>query len=154
VSKESQYFRASVGAVICAGGCVLALERSDAAGAWQMPQGGLKSGEEPARAVLREVEEETGLPRASLQQLRCFPELLAYELPPKLRSKKTGRGQVQYWFLFRLDKRVAEPRLPRGGEFRRWKWMKFGDLVKRTVDFRRPVYARLAEHFDHEIRRK
>jgi 8-oxo-dGTP pyrophosphatase MutT (NUDIX family) len=89
---------------------VLALERSDVPDAWQMPQGGLKPGEEPAQAVLREVEEETGLPRASLEPIRSFPELLAYELPPKLRSKKTGRGQVQYWFFLRLNKGVAEPK--------------------------------------------
>jgi putative (di)nucleoside polyphosphate hydrolase len=152
VPRGSQYFRANVGAVICARGCVLALERSDVPDAWQMPQGGLKPGEEPAQAVLREVEEETGLPRTSLEPIRSFPELLAYELPPKLRSKKTGRGQVQYWFFFRLNKGVAEPRLPPGGEFRDWKWMKFTDLVKRAVDFRRPVYARLAEYFEREFR--
>jgi putative (di)nucleoside polyphosphate hydrolase len=119
-----------------------------------MPQGGLKAGEEPAQAVLREVEEETGLPRASLELIRSFPELLAYELPPKLRSKKTGRGQVQYWFFFRLNKGVAQPRLPPGGEFRDWKWMEFSDLVKRAVAFRQPVYARLAEYFECEIRER
>jgi putative (di)nucleoside polyphosphate hydrolase len=152
VPKGSQYFRANVGAVICSGDCVLALERSDVPDAWQMPQGGLKPGEEPAQAALREIEEETGLPRASLEPIRSFPELLAYELPPKLRSEKTGRGQVQYWFFFRLTKGAAEPRLPRGGEFCDWKWMEFADLVKRTADFRRTVYARLAEYFEREIR--
>jgi hypothetical protein len=35
----------------------------------------------------QEIEEETGLPRASLEPIRSFPELLAYELPPKLRSE-------------------------------------------------------------------
>jgi len=154
VPKGSQYFRANVGAVICAGGRVLALERSDVPDAWQMPQGGLKPGEEPAQAALREIEEETGLFRASLEPIRSFPELLAYELPPKLRSKKTGRGQVQYWFFFRLNKGAAEPHLPRGGEFRDWKWMEFPDLVKRAVDFRRPLYVRLAEYFEREIRER
>jgi putative (di)nucleoside polyphosphate hydrolase len=154
VPKGSQYFRANVGAVIYAGGCVLALERSDVPDAWQLPQGGLKPGEEPVQAALREIEEETGLPRASLEPIRSFPELLAYELPPKLRSKKTGRGQVQYWFFFRLNEGAAEPHLPRDGEFRDWKRMEFPDLVKRTVDFRRPLYVRLAEYFEREIRER
>jgi putative (di)nucleoside polyphosphate hydrolase len=92
VPKGSQYFRANVGAVICAGGRILALERSDIPDAWQMPQGGLKPSEEPPQAALREIEEETGLPPASLEPIGAFPQLLTYELPPKLRSKKTGRG--------------------------------------------------------------
>jgi putative (di)nucleoside polyphosphate hydrolase len=29
------------------------------------------------------------------------PEWLGYELPPEARSEKTGRGQVQKWFLVR-----------------------------------------------------
>lgn len=152
--KGSQYFRANVGAVICAKGRVLALERSDVANAWQMPQGGLKRGEEPAQAALREIEEETGLPPESLESIGVFPELLAYELPPELRSEKTGRGQVQYWFFFHLTDGAVTPRLPSGGEFRAWKWMEFPDLVQRTVDFRRPVYGRLLEYFERNIEKR
>jgi putative (di)nucleoside polyphosphate hydrolase len=41
-------------------GLVLCAERSDKSGAWQMPQGGVQKGEDPALAVLREMREEIG----------------------------------------------------------------------------------------------
>lgn len=149
----AQFFRANAGAVICnAGGQVLALERSDVPGAWQLPQGGLDAGEEPDAAVLREVEEETGLSAASLEPIRPYPEPLAYELPPELRSAKTGRGQVQYWFYFRLRPGAGEPRLPSEGEFRDWQWVDLGELARSVVEFRRPVYARLADYLERDVR--
>src|ERR1041385_6774904 len=98
---ESETFRAGVGAVILnSANLVLALERLDVPGAWQMPQGGLHVGEDPLDAVTREIVEETGI-EAKLDLMFRVDRLLAYELPPTLRGKKTGRGQVQYWFVFR-----------------------------------------------------
>lgn len=62
------YFRAGVGAVIIGSdGRVLAFERADTPGAWQLPQGGLEDGEDPLTAVLREIEEEVGLRRERLE---------------------------------------------------------------------------------------
>lgn len=50
--SRSQYFRASVGALITNGkGEVLAFERRDVPGAWQLPQGGIAEGEEPIDAI-------------------------------------------------------------------------------------------------------
>ena len=61
--SASTSFRASAGAVIINGdGCVLAFERADKPGSWQLPQGGLDAGEEPRDCVLREVLEETSIP--------------------------------------------------------------------------------------------
>ena len=142
-------FRAGVGAVLLdAEGRVLAFERSDVdEPAWQLPQGGLDAGEEPEDAVYREVEEETGLRRDELALVGRMDEPLAYELPPELRTKKTGRGQVGYWYFFRV---LAEPRLPDGGEFRSWRAVDFGELVEATAPFRRAVYARLARHLEDD----
>jgi putative (di)nucleoside polyphosphate hydrolase len=144
---SGEYFRAGAGAVICdARGCVLVLERADVPGAWQLPQGGLGSGEEPLAAALREATEETGIPAEALELLAAYPEPLAYELPPHARSEKTGRGQVQYWFYFRPRAPSVEPRLPEGGEFRAWRWQPFAAVVAEVVAFRRPVYARLERY--------
>ena len=97
-------FRAGAGAAIVdREGRVLAFDRADVDGpAWQLPQGGLERGESPERAVWREVEEETGLTAARLELLGSLPEPLAYELPEAMRSARTGRGQVIYWFFFAL----------------------------------------------------
>ena len=143
----SQFFRASVGAVIInRHGQVLALERTDNHGAWQFPQGGIDDGEEPLAAALREVREETGIAAGELILIRQHPRLLSYELPPAWRSPKVGRGQTQRWFLFRL-RRAEAISLPSPGEFRAWRWLSFSELLPLTADFRRPIYQELAIEF-------
>jgi putative (di)nucleoside polyphosphate hydrolase len=145
VGTLSQHFRAGAGAAILNDhGHVLALERVDVAGAWQLPQGGLEKSEEPLDAIMREVAEETGLSADSLELLGRYPEPLAYELPAPARSEKTGRGQVQYWFVFRFRGREVD--IAPGGEFRRWSWMPFDKLLDRAVEFRKPIYRKLAEY--------
>lgn len=145
---RGQYFRAGVGAILINGhGQVLALERADVPGAWQLPQGGLDWGEEPLQAAKREVEEETSIASSRLQLVAHFPELLAYELPLEARSEKTGRGQVQYWFLFRVAGDTDAINLRGTREFRAWRWMAFEDLAEQVVAFRAPIYRKLAAHF-------
>lgn len=151
--RPAKYFRAGVGAVITDGnGLVLALERSDFRGAWQLPQGGLKRGETAKNGVLREIEEETGIKPAALRLVGHYPELLVYELPPKAQSKKTGMGQVQRWFYFSLKKPAAATPKPKG-EFRAAKWVKFDRVVSEVAAFRKPLYRRLRDHFS-TIQRK
>ena len=149
-------FRAGAGAVIVDGsGGILAFDRADVSGpAWQLPQGGLDPGEEPEAAAFREVFEETGIPRERLELLGRIEEPLAYELPAAMRSRKTGRGQVGYWFFFRLVGEGAGPRLPAAGEFRAWQAMDFDALIEATVEFRRPLYQQLQRHFEEVVRPK
>ena len=148
MSSPAQYFRAGIGAVIVnPRGLVLALERADIAGAWQLPQGGLEASEEPLRAAFREVGEETGIAETDLDLLDTYPELLVYELPVGARSEKTGRGQVQYWLLFGFHGDDGVIDVKSGGEFRSWMWMPFGHVADSVVEFRQGVYRRLAERF-------
>jgi putative (di)nucleoside polyphosphate hydrolase len=148
MKKPAEYFRAGAGAVIINDkGLVLALERAAIKGAWQLPQGGLKKGEEPLDAAYREIEEETGIVREDLELLSKSLAPLVYELPPEARSEKTGRGQVQYWFLFRFRGNDGSINVERGGEFRAWRWLPFPELIASTVEFRRPVYRKLEELF-------
>lgn len=148
MKKPPLYFRAGVGAVIAnERGQVLLGERRDHRGAWQFPQGGLEEGEEPADAVYREIEEETGIVRRQLKLVARMPEWLCYELPSRHRSGKTGLGQAQRWFLFRMrESRLAALPQPHP-EFRRFVWASFDTAVRRAVFFKRPVYRRVREHF-------
>ena len=147
-----QYFRAGAGAVVInADGLVLALERSDIPGAWQLPQGGLDGGEEPLAAALRETGEETGIPPQNLELLDSHPEPLSYELPPQARSARTGRGQTQYWFLFRFDGPDVRIDIISGGEFRAWAWLPFEELLETVAGFRKPLYLRLQERFQNHL---
>lgn len=150
--EPSQTFRAGVGAVILnRAGQVLALERRDRPGAWQMPQGGLKIGEAPLDAVTREIREETGIEKSDLQAISSLDRLLAYELPSNLRSRKTGRGQVQYWFVFRyqgIDERIT---LGDRKEFGCWRWTSMDALASSVVAFKKPVYRKLASYLAREL---
>lgn len=148
MKSPAQYFRAGIGAVIVnSKRLILALERADTPGAWQLPQGGLEASEEPLQAALREIGEETSITETDLELLDLYPEPLVYELPVSARSEKTGRGQVQYWFLFKFHGIDDEIDVKSGGEFRSWKWMPFDSLLNSVIDFRKPVYRRLIEQF-------
>lgn len=158
VRSSRPWFRAGVGAVIADGrGRVLAIERSDIRGAWQLVQGGLEMGEAPVDAALREIGEETGIASDKLRLLDEYPEPLAYELPPDARSAKTGRGQVQYWFLFQFVGGDEDVRLPAEGEgegegeSRAWRWMPLATVVSGVVPFRRRLYERLLERFEQHV---
>jgi putative (di)nucleoside polyphosphate hydrolase len=154
MKRPAKYFRAGVGAVITDGnGRVLALERSDFRGAWQLPQGGLKRGETALQGVVREIEEETGLEARALKLLSRYPELLVYELPAKVQSKRTGMGQVQRWFFFTLKKPHTKRVKPPKGEFRDAQWVSFKRVVAGAPAFRKPVYRKLQEHFSALRRR-
>ena len=146
MSVPAEYFRAGVGAVISNGsGLVMVFERAKIPGAWQFPQGGLEKGEDLLAAVYREVAEESGIAAGELELLAAHPDLLAYELPASARSEKTGRGQVQYWFLFRYRGDEAAINVQSGKEFSAWQWLPFAELLPKTAAFRKPVYSRLAE---------
>ena len=136
------HFRANVVAVVTnAKGRVMAFERSDVAGAWQLPQGGVDDGETPEEAAWRELGEETGLGRQQVELVDEFPDWTAYEWPNG--PRKNGRmGQVQRWFTFRVLDDEVEPE-PDGVEFTSWKWVKREWLVDEVVDFRRPSYRRV-----------
>ena len=132
-------------------GLVLGLERADIPGSWQMVQGGLDCFEEPFPAVLREIAEETAIRNSDLELIDSFPEPLVYELPAKARSKMTGRGQVQFWYLFKFIGNDQHIDVINGGEFRAWKWMNFQALLAVVVDFRKPLYRKLAVGFQQYL---
>ena len=141
-------FRSGVGMVVLDGrGRVLALERADTPGAWQLPQGGMEDGESPGEALWRELREETGLTDAHVSALGEVPEWLGYELPPGARSAKTGRGQVHKWFVLRAGGGDLPVALDGSDhpEFRSWRWADIDELADQAVAFRQPVYRRLAE---------
>jgi putative (di)nucleoside polyphosphate hydrolase len=136
---NAPHFRAGVVMVVRRGnGDLLAFERGDVSGAWQLPQGGLRAGETPVQAAWRELGEETGLGEAHVRLAGEHPRWTVYELPAALR---TGNrlGQAHRWFFFdALDDELTPT--PDQREFVGWAWFAPADLIAAVVDFRRPNY--------------
>ena len=119
-------------------------------GVWQLPQGGIDEGEDPRRAVLRELREEIGTDRAEI--IAEHPDWLSYDLPPHLLGRALGgryRGQRQRWFALRFTGTDADIQLDRDPhpEFDAWKWLRLADLPHQEVGFKETIYAILAVSF-------
>jgi putative (di)nucleoside polyphosphate hydrolase len=119
---------------------------------WQMPQGGVDEGEDPGRAVLRELWEETGAAAEHVEVVMRLPQELFYELPDNLKGKLWGGrylGQRQTWYLARftgndgdIDLEAHDP-----PEFFEWKWVDPDLLPELIVPFKREVYAAIVAGF-------
>lgn len=121
---------------------------------WQMPQGGLDKGEDPYKAALRELYEETSVKSASL--IREAPGWLTYDLPEELVGQSWGgkyRGQKQKWFALRFEGKDDDIDVlhPGGGkhkaEFSEWRWERLEKLPALIVPFKRKVYQEIAAAF-------
>jgi len=146
-SPRNETFRANVGVVVRdERGQVLVFERSSQPGSWQFPQGGIEPREDRRDAALRELCEETGLTELDVRIEGELGRWLAYEIPVELRTRKTGLGQVQWWFVARLTDDRALPSLP-AGEFISREWISWDEAIERAASFKRPVYAELARAF-------
>lgn len=126
--------------VVChpTNGQIMAFERADLPGEWQLPQGGLDHGEEPVEAAWRELAEETGLGPDDVELIGEHPRWVAYEWPPEIRDKR--RGQVQRWFVFGLRDPRRTPTVD-DREFQDWTWCTPEWLIRQVVDFRQEAYA-------------
>lgn len=121
---------------------------------WQMPQGGIDSGEEPYNAALRELYEETNIRSISL--LAEAPDWYRYDLPNDTLGKAFKgryRGQVQKWFALRFTGLESEIDVlsPGGGvhrpEFIDWRWETLENLPGMIVPFKRGVYEQVVSAF-------
>jgi putative (di)nucleoside polyphosphate hydrolase len=112
---------------------------------WQFPQGGIKAGETPERAMLRELEEETGLKPSHVRILGRTRDWLRYEVPEQwVRREWRGayRGQKQIWFLLRLTGRDCDVKLRASDhpEFDAWRWSDYWVALENVIEFKREVY--------------
>ncbi len=116
---------------------------------WQMPQGGIDSGETPEQAALRELAEETGTRKAEI--IGVSQNWLRYDLPEEIAGKiwrGRYRGQSQRWFALRftgtdddIDINAHKP------EFSDWRWAGIDTLVEGLIPFKRDLYRAVVDEF-------
>lgn len=150
IDPASLPYRRNVGiALFNRAGLVLAAERLNAPGAWQMPQGGIDADEDPWPAALRELREEIGTDKA---ERLAETGWLRYDLPPELLGqvwRGRYRGQEQKWFAARFTGADADIDLDadKHPEFSAWRWEKLSSMPDLIVPFKRSVYAAVVEAF-------
>ena len=146
VQKDELPYRPCVGAMLvnAKGGVFVAKRLDSIADYWQMPQGGIDEGEDPEKAVLRELQEETGTSKAEI--IARSEHWRTYDLPDDLIGKLWGgkyRGQRQKWFALKFlgkdsDINIEAHEIP---EFSDWKWVEIGELVNLVVPFKQALYG-------------
>jgi putative (di)nucleoside polyphosphate hydrolase len=128
-------------------------EHIDAVHVWQMPQGGIDEDEDPYKAALRELYEETSI--RSVEKLGEIAGWLAYDIPRELVGHAWSgkyRGQKQKWYALRFTGKESEIDIldPGGGhepEFVEWRWAAMAELADLVVPFKRQTYERVVKEF-------
>ena len=114
---------------------------------WQMPQGGVDSGEDFITAMKRELVEETSI--KSIQIIKELKNFYQDDLPKNLIGiiwKGKFRGQKQKWFIVRFLGQDNEINIvTKNQEFIDWKWIEVDKLPEIIVDFKKNLYLKLLE---------
>jgi 8-oxo-dGTP pyrophosphatase MutT (NUDIX family) len=129
--------------------------RNDVPGeAWQMPQGGIKTGESPRQAAHRELNEEIGTDNTEIVMESAHWRY--YDLPESLAGKVWGgrwRGQRQKWFVMRFKGDDSEIDLAtKAPEFDAWRWASVRELESLAVSFKKQLYVSLLKEFRSVLR--
>lgn len=114
--------------------------------AWQFPQGGIRKSESAEQAVYRELLEEVGVTKDSVELIGSTQDWLRYNIPDHLiRRHQTPCciGQKQRWFLLRFTGDEADVCLDKceKPEFDQWRWVDQLVPPRSVISFKRSVYT-------------
>lgn len=145
---QNASWRINVAAIIMdADGCILLGQKSDGSRYLHFPQGGVKCGETPRQAILREIREEVGLPEDVCIPVAEFPGL-RYVYRKKNKKSRRWVGQQQTYFLLRVNGKRPETNCSNSEEFSSAHWIPFIKLsLESFVPFKREAVARALRHF-------
>jgi len=136
-----EYRSCVVGVFLNEKGQVLAGERSDAPGAWQLPQGGVEPGESVLQAIYREMKEELGCDE--FEVVDQGSREIKYRFPDGLKAKVAKRycGQSTTWFKLKFKKGSAPDLSKADGEFQSVKWVAASELASNIIEWKREAYT-------------
>ena len=154
--NNQQLYRLGVGMMLIAADKRIFIGRriDQAQECWQMPQGGIDSGETPQQAVMRELMEEVGTDRVEI--IKESDNWVTYDLPlPAAQKLWNGRycGQQQKWFAMRFlgtDKEINI--ITHNPEFNAWRWENHKAVIDLVIPFKRQLYQTIITEFDSYLR--
>ena len=143
---DTEGYRANVGIILVNTSGSLFWAKRIGEDAWQFPQGGIRESESAEQAVFRELHEEVGVTKDSVEMIGCTQDWLRYQIPEHLiRRHQTPCciGQKQRWYLLRFTGMESDVCLDHTDkpEFDQWRWV--DELVppRSVISFKRSVYA-------------
>lgn len=136
------YRECVVAVVIGDDGLILAGERGDRRGTWQLPQGGVDDGETPREALFRELLEEVGT--GDVEIISHLDEKISYDFPEHMTAPIASKfkGQIQTWFLVKLNPGAVPSIEKSDHEFADLSWRTADDLLAGVVDWKRDAYKK------------
>jgi len=143
---DTEGYRANVGIILVNVDGSLFWAKRIGEDAWQFPQGGIQESESAEQAVFRELHEEVGVTKESVEVIGCTQDWLRYQIPEHLiRRHQTPCciGQKQRWFLLRFTGKESDVCLDNSEkpEFDQWRWVDQLEPPRAVISFKRSVYA-------------
>ncbi len=134
-------YRQGVAAMVLNNQCqILICQRSNDNQYYQLPQGGIKKGENAKTALLRELKEEIGTNNVEI--LAKLPDKTCYIWPDKLRYSSKYDGQEHQWYIVRLKDGES---LETSKEFSRFRWVPFTQFLEHVSPHRRDSYQKVLD---------
>ncbi len=128
---------------------IFVASRSDVNDAWQFPQGGIDDGESVYDALYRELEEEIGT--NDIKIVAEYPEWVSYDFPEIIARKMYPfDGQIQKYFLVRLNSKKNIHLNTEHPEFNEYKFVEYNDIFNYVTYFKRQVYKKVLDYFKRE----
>lgn len=143
---DTEGYRANVGIILANVDGSLFWAKRIGEDAWQFPQGGIRESESAEQAAFRELNEEVGVTKESVEVIGCTQDWLRYQIPEHLiRRHQTPCciGQKQRWFLLRFIGNESDVCLnsTETPEFDQWRWVDHMEPPRSVISFKRSVYA-------------
>ena len=140
-------YRAGVGGILLnSEKKILVAQRSDFPDVWQLPQGGVDSGENLTQALQRELYEEIGITDCKI--MHQLPPL-SYNFPDDLRQHHSHLasylGQTINWFVIQFNGADSHINLntQEKPEFLAWKWIDIPHILQLKTGFKKSMYLQI-----------
>ena len=143
---DTEGYRANVGIILVNDDGSLFWAKRIGEDAWQFPQGGIRKSESAEQALFRELYEEVGVVKESVEVIGRTQDWLRYKIPEQLiRRHQTPCciGQKQRWFLLRFTGKESDVCLDSSNkpEFDQWCWIDPIEPARSVISFKRSVYT-------------